>query len=499
MKAATVALLLLMACVPALAQSQIVHLQQGDTLEADCPVPLEVTVNGSYVKAVCPVGSTPTDTPTATPTATASPTPTVTASPMPPTGAEPNINAPYCTDIGLTHDPHAWHPHWNAEAGCFWDEFHGDDPNSPDIVSIFGEKAYPIFSHVHASSPAEHIVKHLGDIVIAVGPNDPRRIPCGNADDGAYSNDADQFQNKSVNDCVRAFRIVLHADDAADGFLFTVHSYSAEYQVCTQESNYQDCGIMRVKGHMFFDTFRTPFYTSRDLRPGCTVVNPGDCEFNFGYPLPYEADQPISNFTGEPYVQVQHNSNDTNLDTLLTGYQLYRSQLVSWSMNEIGPCNDQEFPDGICGNNYLRFAFKTWDAGVIPNESDLNHSANICFGEPNCWYDASIRGVFETQAWIPQSWDSLDGKSDNHLTKVIWVDRFQKPQDDQSACTSEKLGDTPTGDCFKMEFENYPLSAGAASNKINGSESLRLNRVWYIKEYNQCQPDFDCKVRRVLP
>lgn len=428
------------------------------------------------------------------PTETVAPPTEVTVPParteMPTMDVAPDINAPYCEDLGLEHDPHAWHPHWNAKAGCFWSEFHGDDPNSPEMIEIFGELPYPHFGGPQSTSPVEHEVKHRGDVVFAAAEGDPNWLP-----DGEESV-ADMFPDASINDSVKAYRLVLHADDAFPDFLFTTHGYKAEYYVCTQESNYQDCGIMRVKGQQFFANFRTPFYTDRDLRPGCDA-NTEDCDFGFGYEFSYLPDADNPNIVGitndEPYVQLQ--SPLIRDDGIDWREKLRNSQnitnRISWSSGEIGPCNSSiQYPDGSCRNNYLRFAFQAFDAGVLPDERNLNASPQICFGEEYCAYDNSYKGVFEVGAWVESEWDMIDGVDDDHITGVLWVDRFQQPKADQSSCTGEHLGDTLADDCFKMEFEHYPISPGAATNRRGPG-----NLTFFLTEYNECLPDKNCKVR----
>jgi len=424
--------------------------------------------------------------------------PTVTPAPpteTPVSGVVPDINVPYCEDIGLTHDPHAWHPHWNAEAGCFWSEFHGDDPNTPEMVAIFGELPYPIFGGPQSSSPLEHIIKHRGDVVFAAYEGDPNWITCHDSS----LNVADGFPDGTINDCIVAYRLVLHADDIFPGFLFTDHGYKVEMKVCSQESGYDDCGIIRNSGHAFFANFRTPFYTERDFRPGGLLVVPGVDGYEFQ--ITADVDNPAICSTptdcivnDEPYVQLQHPRIDPNTGTdWLARLQekQYLTNKISWSSGEIGPCtNTIKMADGTCRSNYIRWSFQAFDAGVVPDESNLLNSPEICFGQEHCAFDNSKKGIAEVGVYVDPAWDMLDGVQDNHITGRLWVDRYQQPKADQATCLSEHLGVTLADDCFAMDFEHYPISPGVAAQKKGPGSN-----TYYITEYNQCQPDFDCKVR----
>lgn len=133
--------LLLMIVVPVLAQDgcEIIKVLPGGTIlwcpDQVAPTPT-ITPEPTATATATPVTEQPTATPmppTPAPTATATPTehvhPTATSAPVATSTPVPGM-AWRCPDSA--HDPTQWHPHYNAQLGCWYDHVHGANPTAID-------------------------------------------------------------------------------------------------------------------------------------------------------------------------------------------------------------------------------------------------------------------------------------------------------------------------------------------------------------------------------
>ena len=252
--AAVMLLAVLVATSNTLAQSSTVTVAAGETLEAICEgrrfqmesasrtqVILTCVASNETGEPTPPPPAEPTNTsqPPAEPTSTPlPPEPTTTAPAPPPVGqVEPYPGAPACEEMGLVHDPWAWHGIWDYDHGCHWNHEHKHDPN--EVSHIFGpagawyggtEISYPW------QTPMENEHKHeaYGWIVRQDIPSHGRQV------------------------WIKAFRVQVHVTSAPftmpdgtlhGGYLGRFHSYSLEAQVCNQAGN---CGIVRTGGWIDF-------------------------------------------------------------------------------------------------------------------------------------------------------------------------------------------------------------------------------------------------------
>ena len=152
----------------------------------------------------------------------------------PATEIAPYPDAPACAE----HDPTAFHTLWNAELGCHYDHFHGDNPHELD--DVFGTDVYTLMGGEisypwHTPGENDEAIKHKSYLWLT-----GRNTEC---------------QSRETDGCIKAWRALVHND------LFNVfslhHSALLEALVCL-ESEPDDCGYVLVSGHqatgnMFID------------------------------------------------------------------------------------------------------------------------------------------------------------------------------------------------------------------------------------------------------
>lgn len=254
----------------------IVTIVLTDTIQVSCATPT-------------PPPATATSVPTIPDTPTTTPPPVITE-----IGRE---NWPLCP----THDITKWHALDDPARQCHYTHTHGDDPNRPDVVEVFGPHTGDI-SYPWATTN-ENLLKHEGYFFLAYGHN---QIP--------FSPHLNWLGGTTPN-FIAAARIEMHfMPDHHDG-LVRNHSYYMEVEVCSV-ADPSNCGIVRTGGHWSTGLLHCPYKNQY-----CAL--PNDPSYP-GYWLP---GQDTSGKTVDPYRA--HLQNCPQLIAKLNSYK------PAWGMNQL--------------------------------------------------------------------------------------------------------------------------------------------------------------------
>lgn len=211
----------------------------------------------------------------ATPSPTTSPIPDVETSPTPSStpSPSPTVEINYCED----HNPTEYHALYNAEADCWYDHEHGDDPSTVD--DIFGETSSWWGGEQSISYPWQTF--GFEGSMSGGGSDFPTRT-------GAFENDAKHqgykwhvrrdlpCYSQFADGCITAIRSIDHAD-GSHGIHVRFHSFAVEMLVCP-ESRPTDCGIVRTggwadKGNLAIDNQIVPGYGPTQINGGTRLHN----------------------------------------------------------------------------------------------------------------------------------------------------------------------------------------------------------------------------------
>lgn len=476
-------LMLIALVIPSALQAQVVTLPDGESVIAcsDGTMP-DIRVTKGQLVGVCESGVPVTATETAvnpseTLTAILQPSDTPTNSPVPvvsatvtqteiPSATVSSTAVPASPTMPMGgHDGSLWHL---AQAG----HEHGDDPNAPAIVAVFGPAGAlwnggtsRVIGVPFETSPIENTMKHPNAKyytmtqaqLVAAG------YPCGVANE----TDGDPSAN-----CVTDWRMLVHGGANLMEALGNNHSFFAEVRICTLPGN--DCGIVRTGGWLFWGKLVSPFYAQTFQRPGgtfpiggMTMTFKSDTEdlAAIGSPVNVFAD-----WGGEPYwFMFPAIDPDDGLpyapwlledQTRLAGDQ--------FSSNEVGGTNTEDcypFPVGSqCGNRLIHLAIRVFDGWNLLDRTNVNNPVFICsqISPSNCRFNGSHRGMKEVALYIRPDWDQQSYDTDRRIGFVSfsrWTDRYQRLRP-LGACSAVSV------DCVPMVLEGAPVGFAAIKLEI---------------------------------
>jgi hypothetical protein len=397
--------------------------------------------------------------------------PNATNSPMPP---------PIGTPINQgNHD----RLHWHGSAGN--DHEHGDNPNAPEIVAIFGAAGEYWNSGTGATigvpfetSPLENTMKHemAKYYTMTSQQIDAAWIPSTSTFNSGFTEDTDNGGNPTTNR-VRAWRMLVHGGANLMEALGNNHSAFVEVQLCTR-GNSPQCGTFRSGGWIFWGKLQAPFYNQVHQRPGGTVTFPDGMNMTFKSDAEDLAaiNSPNSVFDdwgGEPYWFMFPKIMPDGFDALTfaranSGLNI-GDQLSS---NEVGPntlFDCAPFPRGSqCGNRLFHIAIRIFDGWNLLDTSNVNNPVFICtqISPSNCEYNGTLRGMKEVAVWIDPAWDQASFDQDSRpgfVTMSSFTDRYQRLRP-AGACTSIGV------DCVPLVLTNAPV--GYASIKLKIQEPV---------------------------
>lgn len=451
-------------------QAPDVNLQPGESVSITCAQAINVTtINPNSVLVAC--ANVPTLTPTASPVPsfTASPVPSHTASASPtrtPTQT-PTLPAPSATLTPSAmptmpgHDTSKWH----SITGN--DHEHGDNPNAPEIVAMFGPAGALWNSGSDRNigvpfetSPIENTMKHAMAkyYTMTAAQLNAAGYPCG------VENDTDNGGVGTAN-CIRGWRILAHGGGNLMEAQANNHSAFIELKVC-KLSDQTQCGTISGGGWIFYGKLQSPFYNQAFERSGgvhdiggMTMTFKSDAQDLTAIQSPYNVFQ---DWGGEPYWFMFrndpgdvafYNSNSTSL----AGDQI--------SSNEVGPSNLFDcapFPVGaLCGNRLFHIAIRYFDGWNLLDVNDIYNPIFICsqISPSNCRFNNTLRGAKEVQAWVDPAWDGAPFDTDarpGYVSMVRYTDVYQRLS---GSCTSQSAV------CVPLVLQNMPV--GYASVKLN--------------------------------
>ena len=431
-----------------LAQSSTVTVAAGETLEAICEgrrFQME-RASRTHIVLSCvadngpgePTPLPPQPTNTSEPPPPAEPTNTP---PAPPPGGsvEPYAEAPGCEEIGLAHDPQAWHGIWDYEHGCHWDHSHNADPSQLD--HIFGPVTNVI--HQEISYPWQTMSSH------GCLEND-----CKHEGYKWYVLDTKgQCLQRNVGEdhCVMAARIQYHALGGAHEATVRFHSFWAEAYVCDTAGR---CGIVRTGGHSDFGILHCPYKTAH-----CPLESDPAGEVDLNQP-PYRAFTPIELVLTHNHVPNQWNSG--------TSSAVVRQQFDTY--NKLFEYDWTSHDD--------------WGGINVANPGEASHDLNmihlIC-PDYQCPYNHSTARFYEIIARIPQE---LDTDGDGFVTYQGFTDRRGNILSGDCGAWSM--------DCVPLIIENAPVGAATFRVAVGGliqdefffDFDLSPAGVWWIKYPN---------------
>jgi hypothetical protein len=134
----------------------------------------------------------------------------------------------------LEHDPTQWHALDDAIRQCHYTHSHGDNPNRPDVVEVFG--TYKNGITYPWATTRENEIKHEGYFILAYGRGQIPISPHLNWLGGTTAN------------FVNAARIHMHFMPNHMDAAVRNHSYYMEIETC-EVANPSNCGIIRTGGH----------------------------------------------------------------------------------------------------------------------------------------------------------------------------------------------------------------------------------------------------------
>lgn len=450
---------------------------------------LELEVLSPNYRQSGPVAVSTGDSPAATNTPESQSTqaaPTATGSPVsnptqpPPVATNTTMPHPMETPVNQgNHDRLQWH----ASAGN--DHEHGDNPNAPEIVAIFGPAGAFWNNGTGATigvpfetSPIENTMKHemAKYYTMTSQQIDAAWIPSTSTFNSGFTEDTDNGGNPTTNR-VRAWRILAHGGANLMEALGNNHSAFVEIQVCTRGASPQ-CGIFRSGGWIFWGRLQAPFYNQVHQRPGGTVTFPDGMKMTFKSDAEDLAaigspNTVFDEWGGEPYWFMFPKTMPDGFDAL--SFARKNSALNigdQLSSNEVGPntlADCAPFPVGSqCGNRLFHLAIRIFDGWNLLDTSNVNNPVFICtqISPSNCEYNGTLRGMKEVAVWVDPAWDQASFDKDNRpgfVTLSLFTDRYQRLRP-SGACTAIGV------DCVPLVLTNAPV--GYASIKLKIQEPV---------------------------
>ncbi len=324
-------------------------------------------------------------------------------------------------------DVNKWHSLVNVEKKCHYNHQHNDDPNYVnDIFGVPGawfgspgmEISYPWQTFKAATSlesnasymaghQMENDLKHEGYIWIV-----RRDQPCPNGN------------------CVKDFRIQVHAVMGAADMPVRYHSYSMEARLCVNGNDPSTCGIVRYGG--WIDMGKLVTRNPNDVN---CENNPKDIRIDLpADTLYFPLDRPDSRDEVRCHPQI----------TSLPAYPPTKPLAEWW---------------GHAGGE-TRFQVRSYDPIGNVDPANPAHWQFFCSQtDMNCHYDASIFSVFvgyvlqvnEFVGVINNQYIRVDSNEDGRSDFKGYVNRWG---DLNPSCNAAGL------DCVPFQYDNVPMNLG---------------------------------------
>jgi hypothetical protein len=336
------------------------------------------------------------------------------------------------------HDPNAWHTLVNTQARCHYDHTHGDDPNY--VNDIFGTPgAWFGMSSQEISYPWQTF--KLYSTTDRFQPNGPalaRNEMENQLKHEGYFWIVRRDQNCPNGDCVRDFRLQIHAIFGAHDIPVRYHSFSVEMRLCRNPNDPNTCGIVRYGGWADFGRLFT-------TDPG--VIDCGHTVIQRFIDLP--ADNLFAPVVGSGL------RDETRCHPIVSNLPAYpppRPLAEWWGL----------------GGGQSRFQIRMYDPIGNVDLADPTRWQFYCGQtDMNCKFDASIFTVFMGYVQsIPHSHGtrSIDSNRDGRADFVGYLNRWGGVEN-TTGCTAPNL------DCIPFSYGNTPL------NDFNNTEGRYLHTV----------------------
>jgi hypothetical protein len=485
-----------------LAQSNLITLFGGDTLEVTCggrgfqinrnsrtDVTLECQQNANNpnpTETPLPVPtSEPSPEPTVEPNPTSEPTPDPTAPPPVGNPIAPYSDAPSCEEIGVPHNDRAWHSIWNEQNGCHWNHEHKDNPHTGDHLfgTTFyewanGEISYPWQTYAGAGSlfTLNNGNPDPTTWTFPAPPSDPAKFENGAkhnvyfwrvdlGEDGCTSGDYALSEN-----CLESFRLQAHGSGNHIGAITSLHSMYIQGLAQTMSNEcdnslgaYLPDGSLNpsacfgsIGGWIDFGRLRMKGMDQND--PASRFYLPGD---NPAYDsLPIE----VRPYRSHPCTGPACTPGDTGATVL-----------HSWnsSGNYLVPTFGTE-PRLYYGFGFhIDDGWGPFDTNAADIMSDKGLNALTCgLDFSNCEFNSSSMGIFRAYLAVPAELDGTIYDQDGQVNGFITMSGYSNRYGD--IMTYNPANGTTTGscaeaglDCVPFIFSHFPVEeAGYRGNII---------------------------------
>lgn len=396
-------------------------MSEASAVDLECDRSFTAERRGGRTRITCPTpmpspSPGPSDTPEptggnqTTPTSATSPTQAVTPPPPPPGGGiQPFPNAPSCAALGVPHNGTTYHGIWNYEYGCHYDHEHGDNPFTSEFWSRYLAEVGQQLSYPWAT-PNENVIKHAGYKY-----HIRTDIPCVGRENSPLG----------VSDAL----IISHGvGDYEFAMATPFHSSYGVIRICDVD-NPSDNGVLASGGWQNFGQRTSPYQGAvLDFDYTTEMGMIGE-----GY-SPYDPAR-------EPYISIDCVGDECNRTLAnVTGNSTWISE-----------------PVNLFGNELFAFLFRVRDAHSVVDGFDpavlnflyvCSNDGGQTYTKQNCRNNNTASLVHEIMGTIPQSWDSLDGSNDGHVTYNGYTDRWGRLNQN---CSSPGL------DCVPLYMDNVPV------------------------------------------